>query len=375
MKTAAKTKSPKGRQGTVETHSPDAASTPAITQTEPMAALPGSPTLAAVIEDIRMRHRERRFAMGIQQVLDRKLESFIRIYKTDWRPGDSEEKREKANKEVAAKIKAARAGQGDTSIYVLVTMTDEARRPADKERARCEEFMEELAAQLPVADWVRSVPGLGLPGLATIIAETGDLSRYSNVSKVWKRLGYHTVKGLAPSTMKREKWRGDLPALTKEEWIENPFSGKRYALIHTISIWLKNKQWIGAKKTDDGVGKPNGRYGEIYAKRRAKTALTHPDWSKKHSHMDGLRIMMKAAIKDLFFEWNPEKKLIAQYENGRQSGLKTQNHRATGTQDIEAGLTNPRNGRRLHTANHSMDAAVAGGRRARAKRLPASTSA
>jgi hypothetical protein len=70
-----------------------------------------------------------------------------------------------------------------------------------------------------------------------------------------------------------------------------------------ISLWIKNKQWVGAAKTEDGVGKPNGKYGEVYAARRAHTAVTHEDWSKMHSHMDGLRIMMKEVLKDLWIEW------------------------------------------------------------------------
>ena len=78
-------------------------------------------------------------------------------------------------------------------------------------------------------------------------------------------------------------------------------------------MWLKNKQWIGAGKTDDGVGKPNGIYGEVYAKRRAHTEITHPDWSKQHSHMDALRVMMKEVLKDLYLEWNPEKKAAGRH--------------------------------------------------------------
>jgi hypothetical protein len=73
--------------------------------------------------------------------------------------------------------------------------------------------------------------------------------------------------------------------------------------MHQIAIWLVNAQWISAKKAGADEGKPNGPYGEIYAARRAHTAITHPDWSKGHSRMDGLRIAMKAFLKDLHVEW------------------------------------------------------------------------
>jgi Transposase IS116/IS110/IS902 family len=321
----------KGRQLSVEAQVQGATATPAKDHMKPSQAVPGS--FSSVIEAIRAHHRERRFAMGIQQVLDRKLESFIRINKTDWHVLDDDETREKANKEVAALIKRARKGKGDPSIILIVGLTDKARAPADAERKRHELEMESLAEQLPVAAWVKSVPGFGLLGLATIIAETGDLANYPNVAKVSKRLGYAPYDGLAGSSWKREKWRNGRPALTAEQWIENPFSGRRYALIHMISLWLKNKQWIGAKKTDDGVGKPNGCYGEVYATRRAHTAQTHPDWSKKHSHMDGLRIMMKEVLKDLWLVWNhvERKPRGPNSDSGRQSSVEAHNSQATAT--------------------------------------------
>ena len=330
----------KGRQPPTETHEEGVTPTPARAAVKPSVGLPGSLTLT--VDAIRAHHRERRFSMGIQQVLDRKLESFIRINFTDWNVGDGEAERDKANKEVVAKIKAARDGEGDPRIVTVVELTDKARAPADAERARHEKDMETLARSLPVAPWVETVPGLGYLGLATIIAETGDLKMYSNVAKVWRRLGYAPFDGLAGSSWKRQSWRNGRPALTAEEWMANPFSGRRYALIHTISVWLKNKQWVGASKTEDGVGKPNGIYGEVYARRRAHTSETHPDWSKQHSHMDALRVMMKEVLKDLYLEWNPEKKSPASVEtrptkplpgsptrNGRHSGDEAHYYSAT----------------------------------------------
>src|SRR5262249_36812625 len=92
--------------------------------------------------------------------------------------------------------------------------------------------------------------------------------------------------------------------LTKEEWIENPFSGEKYALMAQIANWLWVKQWIGKSKTGTGVGAPNGRYGEGYAARRAKTMITRPDWSDGHRHSDALRVgVLRTFIIDLGVEW------------------------------------------------------------------------
>jgi hypothetical protein len=49
--------------------------------------------------------------------------------------------------------------------------------------------------------------------------------------------------------------------------------------------------------------KAKNKYGEVYTKRRAHTAVTHPDWTKGHSDMDGRRIMVKKFLSDLWSEW------------------------------------------------------------------------
>jgi hypothetical protein len=255
----------------------------------------------AAIEQIRSHHRRRRFAMKIQQKLDRALESFIRINGTEWRPDMSEAEREKLNKEVRALIKKIRAGEPSDFSDVIAT-SDQARAPADQMRDISEKAMADLAKELPVFPFVEGIRGAGELGLATIVAETGDLSNYPNPAKVWKRLGYAPYDGFAGSTWKRQTWRPR--TLTKEEWIANPFSGERYALMHQIAEWLVNAQWIGKAKSASGEGEPNGPYGQIYANRRAHTLTTHPDWSLGHRRNDALRVTMKAFLKDLHSEWH-----------------------------------------------------------------------
>lgn len=55
--------------------------------------------------------------------------------------------------------------------------------------------LEKLAAELPIAGFVRGVRGVGLGSLASIVGETGDLSEYRSVSAVWKRLGLAVIDG------------------------------------------------------------------------------------------------------------------------------------------------------------------------------------
>ena len=260
-----------------------------------------------VINQIRDQHKQRRFAMKIQQKLDRALESFVRTNATAWSPDLDEKERKKINAEVLATIKAIREGKNDNPILTRVVMTsDKARVPADEMRKTAEKEMEQLAAQLPVYPWVESIRGAGALGLATIVAEAPMIAEYANPAKLISRLGFAPYDGFAGSTWKRETWRPR--ALTKDEWIEHPFNGERYALIHQIAVWLVNAQTKSKTKTESGETEPTGPFGEIYCNRRKRTLEVHPDWSDGHRRMDALRVTMKAFLILLWAEWTGKSK-------------------------------------------------------------------
>jgi hypothetical protein len=265
------------------------------------AAAPPSP-LQTLCDSIRSQHRDRRFAMKQQQKMDRSLESYIRGEFTNWSPDLPEKEREAYNREVKRLLTAARKGEPvNPRIVVLARLTDQARAAFDEQRDETEKLLCTMAKQLPVWPWIEAIPGVGALGLATIVGEVGPLDRYPNVAKLWKRIGHNTIHGLAPSTWKFDSWRPR--ALTKEEWTEAGFSGERYAQVSQVAQFLWMKQWTGKNKTEDGVGKPDGPYGEIYFKRRQHTAETHPEWTDLHAHKDALRIMMKQFLKNLWVAW------------------------------------------------------------------------
>jgi len=283
---------------------------------------------ADTIKAIRSLHRKRRFAMKVQQKIDRALESFIRINFTEWNPNATEAAREKNNQEVREIIKRIRGGE-EHPVAEEVDMADRARAPSDMRRKDNQTAMEKLAMTLPVFSWVKAVRGAGERGLATIVGEAGDLSSYSDPAKLWKRLGFAPYDGFAGSTWKREKWRPR--ALTKEEWKGNPFNGERYAMMAQLALWLVNAQWVGAKKVaqqegleEIGEGKPNGPYGEHYARRREVTKKSHPDWTDGHRRKDALRYAFKIFLKDLWVEWTKDER-DARPKNRKRSA---QYHRA-----------------------------------------------
>jgi hypothetical protein len=285
-----------------------------------------NPETKEIVARIRAAHRQRWHAVKIQRKLDRALESFIRINgEFGWHPDLKAEDREKINRAVKTAIKDARTDEA-SPWRANVEMNDTARAPADEWRKRFEGEMERLAKELPVWPWIKDrVYGVAELGLATIVAEAGDLADYPNPSKLWKRLGYAPYDGYAGSTWKRDSWRPR--ALTKEEWIENPFSGERYALMYQIATWLVNAQWIGAAKTGTGEGKPDGPYGEIYAARRIHTLATHSDWSDGHRRNDALRKMMKLFLADLWAEWNNKSRHTGRASERPRNGKSTRKQR------------------------------------------------
>jgi hypothetical protein len=261
--------------------------------------------MSSVIDTLRTLHRARRLEMSKQQGNDRRLESFIRRSYTDWNPDEDEKARAKANAKVAKIIAAAREGEGDELTLAIVRAHDAAQAPSKELLANHEKAMCALARELPVWPWCEAIRGAAEKGLATIVAEAGDLSNYATPAKLWKRLGFAPYQSFAGSAWRRKTWAPR--QLTAEEWTDIGFSPVRYSFMQQIaSKGLFLAQWQSAAKaqSDDGKGRPTGPYGKIYAARRAHTATTHPDWTPKHSHMDALRIMMKAFLKNLWSEWH-----------------------------------------------------------------------
>lgn len=257
--------------------------------------------MTLAIDNLLVHAKKRRYAMRTQQMLDMRLLSFVRLNYTGWRKTAPEAERKRHNDEAKALIAAARKGEGDAILRGMVTSNELARAAYDNMREEAEGHMTALAAQLPVADWVKEVRGAGLLGLATIVGEAGALDKYANPAKLWSRLGFAPYEGAALSTYRRATWRPR--ALTSEEWEDHPFKAERYAYMAMLAEMLHRAQWIGAKKTPDGKGKPKGPYGQLYADRRAHCELTHPDWTDMHRKRDALRVMFKRFLADLWEAW------------------------------------------------------------------------
>ncbi len=189
--------------------------------------------------------------------------------------------------------------------------------PLEKARGAVELEMRKVARKLPVAAWANDVKGFGELALAVVVAEAGDLSRYANEGKLWKRLGLAPYNGRAMSNWKSEFGRMGDAALTSKEWTDAKYAPRRRAEIYScVGDPLSKHQLESVKKSGAPYGRPKGPYGEVYVRRREHTALTHPEmpmknkknppephWTKGHQRGDAVRVMTKSLISDLWSEW------------------------------------------------------------------------
>lgn len=200
-------------------------------------------------------------------------------------------------------------GEDDRLFDVLAPRVEVYRKallPLVEDRAKVEREMKKLARGLSAwTGFAADVLGAGELGLSIIVGECGDLSNYPNPAKVWKRLGLAPYRDKAASTWRREG------GLSAEEWTELGYNPKRRAEIYAcIGDPLFRAQTAALKRSGGGHVHCDtpchgvAPYRIVYDRRRARTAETHPDWTKAHSHNDALRVMTKAFIRDLWCAWN-----------------------------------------------------------------------
>lgn len=168
---------------------------------------------------------------------------------------------------VASRLKPLEGTEKMVSLHYrqVILASAQANAPWETLREEYEDRMRVIARSLPVYTWVDGVRGLAEIGLAKIIGEAGDLSKYDNPAKLWKRLGLAVIDG---------RRQGDPgPGASAEDWTEHGYNPKRRSEIWNIADSLIRAQWRGAKEDEDTGeitdGYPLGKYGEMYAARKA----------------------------------------------------------------------------------------------------------
>ena len=168
---------------------------------------------------------------------------------------------------------------------------------AEDLRKKAEADMRALAGKLPAADFVASIRGLSLMGLAVVVGEAGDLGGYATRERLWKRLGLAVFDGLAQGRVPK-----GLPAAeAKAAWTLRGYSPRRRAAIWSVADPMFRHQWAAAKG-DEAPAHAAGPYGAVYGRRKAATA-GREDWAPARREADARRIMTKTLVADIHRQW------------------------------------------------------------------------
>lgn len=178
--------------------------------------------------------------------------------------------------------------QYDALVAVNKGITD-AKSVLDTERSIIEKDIIRLTKMLPVWKWAEGIRGIGPTSLGCIIGMTGDLSKYANPAKVWKRLGLGLVDGQA----QRRTTNVELA-------MKFGYSPSRRAHMHVVGIGIN---MAAATKGENG----SREYATIYRLRK-EYELTKEVNGKPitagHADKRALRYMEKRFLCDLWNNWN-----------------------------------------------------------------------
>lgn len=194
----------------------------------------------------------------------------------------------------------------------------------------------------PLGAWVKRTVGVGEKQAARLLAAIGDPGERRTVSQLWAYCGYHVLHpgqlaadaqmdgtGVDPTDHSGPDTR--TASVGGESLGDHPDQG--WHDTHGTPVGVAPKRRKGTKANWSNVAKMRARliaeacvkagirknpdagpeftldtrtattpYGAKYMARRARTAVTHPEWTSLHQHNDALRIVAKEVLKDLWRE-------------------------------------------------------------------------
>ena len=259
-------------------------------------------TICAALQELQVR---RKWCIGLMNKQTNASGALVRRaigFRGDMEEADRAKITARAAKILAAALSGKEQAEDDADVAEVLSadfaVVALALAPLQKRRAEIEKEMEKLAKQLPIYAYAKAVKGFGDLALAVLVGESGDFSIYSSDDKLSKRLGLAPHEGKAYSTWRKEG------GLTAEDWIEAGYNPRRRAEVHAcIAEPMAKHQLESAEKSGTEYGRAKGPYGEVYIRRRERTAITHPDWTKAHSRNDALLVMSHKLVSDLWKVW------------------------------------------------------------------------
>lgn len=189
----------------------------------------------------------------------------------------------------AKQLYEALTGKGEhEDALMAMSLTDafrDARFLIQERRLAIEEAMKRDAMALPIWPRVAATSGFGALSLASLVGETGDLSRYSTHSKLWKRLGLAVIDG------ERQQRKAGAAAF------QHGYSPSRRAVMWKIgNCMLRSQSGRGGR-----APWPAGPYRIQYDAR--KELETTRVATKAHAHNRAARYMEKRLVRKLWEAW------------------------------------------------------------------------
>lgn len=166
--------------------------------------------------------------------------------------------------------------EGNAAPTLAALCLLEAQAPIKAKRKELEKRLVAIAKQLPIYPLVESIHGMGALGLAIIIGEAGDLSKYANPAKLWKRMGLAVFNG---KSQRRVAGAGA---------IEQGYNPRRRSAMWTVGDSLLKKQ---------------NPYKELYDKRKEYEKQTTAGLTPMHYHRRAGRYVEKRLLMDLWKAW------------------------------------------------------------------------
>lgn len=267
----------------------------------------GAVDIETILADIRAAHRERVFMMETRKRSDLSLGAYLRR-RFGWRR-DNEKAENDRIKALASdliacgeKVHTGKAHELAASKEFLdcksvILASVASRDPISAVEDNATKDMETLAAQLPVWSFFgEGVKGFGARSLAVILAETGDLLKYSTPSRVWKRMGLAVLDGVR---------QGGLPkSAHAAEWIAHGYSRTRRSMMFVIGdVLVKNQNpyreiYLARKEIERKKAAERGLIVAPSAKIPEKRKSEYI--SDGHIHRRAQRYMEKRFLRDLW---------------------------------------------------------------------------
>lgn len=176
-------------------------------------------------------------------------------------------------------------------VYALIEPYLQSINLFSQQRSEIEKRLEQDAKQLPIAEHIKSVSGLGWGSAAAIIGEAGDLSQYPKKGHLWKRMGLAVING--------ERQRKKANAVDALIQGYNPV---RRSIMWVVGDCIIRSQSERFDKQTGQVKKEAGPLRKTYDARKAYEL--ERGIPTGHAHNRAKRYMEKKILKDMWQAWN-----------------------------------------------------------------------